>query len=275
MQEPTSSTVVPKEGLQVVVELPGQEARKRNKIDIETEIKRKLNKIKREHQLDLHKTNILCWIAHMNAVNQQLNNTELMVLINKLVPGQQCYPKDKTDISYFEQISKWYKSLIAVRDDDVYPRIRNRPPLVQSLSLQIKNKAAICKRDYVFIFVILARSIGLQCRIVHNLVTAPIRPLMSDLCRISEKKEEPKTINVKKENKMSSNSKSKTLKVSKKSETSVKIESKAIPQLDGNDDVDLIESKRVTRGRVLKTKTNVIDATQGTLNSLLLLFTKF
>lgn len=267
LQEPaSSSSAVPKDGLQVVVELPGQETRKRNKIDIETEIKRKLNKLKREHQVDLHKTNILCWIAHMNIVNQQLNDMNLMVEINKLIPGKQCYPKDKTDISYFEQISRWYKGLITLQDDDVYPKIRNRPQLVQSLSLQIKHKAAICKRDFVFIFVVLARSIGLHCRVVLNLVTAPIRPLMSDLCRISEKKEAKN----KKENELSSSKSknSKSTKNAKKSGSAVKLkkEPKTIPQLDGNDDeVDVVNSKRMTRGRILKSKTNLMpDTTQGT-----------
>lgn len=266
MHESTSTaSALPTEGLQVVVELPGNESRRKNQLDIETEIKRKLNKIKRERQLDLHKTNILCWIAHMNSVNLTLNDMNLMAEINKLIPGQQCYPKDKTDISYFEQISKWYKNLIVIKEDEVYPGIKNRPPLDQSLLLQIKSKTAICKRDYVFIFVILARSIGLQCRIVMNLVTAPIRPLMTDLCRISEKKDESK----------SSTNDSKSSKTSKKTTKStnakkLKIEcggssAVKIPQMDGNDDdPSILTRKRMTRGRALQSKTNIIpEKTNG------------
>lgn len=247
---PTVSSKIPKEGLQVVVELPGQTAKRNTMLDVEMEIKRKLNKIKRENQLDLHKTNILCWIAHMNAVNPVLNDVELMAEINKQIPSKTCYPRDKTDINYFDQITKWYKSLITLREDGVYPNMRNRPKLEHSLSLQIKNKAAICKRDYVFIFVLLARSLGLQCRVVMNLVTAPIRPLMSDLCRISEKKPED---NTKKEQKSVNEKKKKSAKKSKVEPM------EKIPQLDGNDDViETHKGQRLTRLRVLRSKTNVL-----------------
>lgn len=47
------------------------------------------------------------------------------------------------------------------------------PSIEQQLALQIQPKIARSKDDFVFIFVVILRSIGIQCRLVVNLVTLP------------------------------------------------------------------------------------------------------
>lgn len=150
-------------------------------------MKRKFNKIRKDHQVCLHKTNLLCWIAHGNLLNSILNDPMLMAQCLSLMPSAMSYPTDKTNVTYFKQISTWYKGLIAVKDQSQYPVIKKRPPLATSLGLQIKSKTAICMRDYILIFIILLRSLGIQCRLVMNLVNNPLRPNQSDLCSLSNK----------------------------------------------------------------------------------------
>lgn len=150
-------------------------------------MKRKFNKIRKDHQVCLHKTNLLCWIAHGNLLNQILNDPLLMAQCLSLMPSAMSYPTEKTNVTYFKQISTWYKGLITVKDQSQYPVIKKRPPLATSLGLQIKSKTAICKRDYILIFIILLRALGIQCRLVMNLVNNPLRPNQSDLCSLSTK----------------------------------------------------------------------------------------
>lgn len=151
--------------------------------DAEAKLRRHINQKKRELQLLMHKVHVLCWISHGNIVNAALNNFGLTKkCLSTFIPSDQCYPKEKTDIIYFEQISKWYKSQMALKDQAIYPTLKKLPPIATSLALQIDSRQAICKRDFVLIFIILLRSIGIQCRLIINLPVVPIKPLQKDLC---------------------------------------------------------------------------------------------
>lgn len=155
--------------------------------NIEASIKRKLNRQKKEAQVIMHKVNVLCWIGHGNYLNKILNDSRLMKMCLSFMPSQDCYPKDRLDKDYFEQISKWYKNKMTLKSVKKSETLTKLPPLAVSLALQIQNKSAICKKNYVLIFIILLRAIGIQCRLVVNLVPVPIRPAQSELCSLSSK----------------------------------------------------------------------------------------
>lgn len=176
-------------GIEINLEIPNSTTTRRSKeIDIEACIKRKINRVKKEHQVYLHKTQLLCLIAHGNYVNNVLNDSRLMEQCLKLIPSKACYPKDRTDVRYCEQISKWFRGKIALKDESMYGPLKKKPNLLVSILLQIQTKAAICKRDYVLLFIILLRAMGIQCRMVMSLQPAPIRPPQSELCSLSMKK---------------------------------------------------------------------------------------
>lgn len=159
--------------------------------------------------------------------NRKLNDCNLMSAALKLLPKNKnhCYPTKQTDLDYFKQITKWFKSTITLRNEDMYCYFNQRPPIMMSLALQMKFKAAISLRDYVLIFIILLRAIGIQCRMVQSIVLAPLMPPKSELFTVSAKKTETKGKLV--NNRKNSNSK-KGKKPSGKNIT--------IPQLDGGDD---------------------------------------
>lgn len=61
--------------------------------DIEASIKRKINRMKKEKQLMMHKVHLLSWIAYGNFVNKVLNSTSLMEMVVKYIPSVRSYPK--------------------------------------------------------------------------------------------------------------------------------------------------------------------------------------
>lgn len=108
---------------------------------------------------------------------------------------------------------------------------------------------AICKKDFVFIFIILLRSLGIQCRLVINLATVPIRPLAKDLCVISTKvADEPK----------SSDNAKKVKKSTKKGDE---------PSSDKNKEKDVKASKPKTKVEKLKSLVNSISGKKSEILS--------
>lgn len=185
----TQDEPVRNKDLQITVELPGEIRKRTNKeVDIEAQIKRKLNSIKKVNQVYMHKVHLLCWIAYGNRINRVLNSPNLYKTSLKTLPtpSKQCYPKDKTDIKYYEQISTWYRQEYVLTSQTTYPVLKKLPPLETSLSLQISGKQMICKRDYCMAFVVLLRAMGFQCRLVMSLVSVPLKPPQSELCSLSK-----------------------------------------------------------------------------------------
>lgn len=166
----------------------------------------------------------------------------------KMLPStknkNQCYPKDKTDIDYFNQITKWFKQTIVLRNSRMYcTQLKKKPPLLLSLALQMKYKTAICRRDYILMFVTLLRAIGIQCRIVQSLVMDPKICPKSELMSLSKKA--LNKINDDTSTVRSSKSSSKTS--SKKSKKSPKLD-----QLDGVNDEKLKGGSKTRKGIKIK-----------------------
>ncbi|XP_062561773.1 DNA repair protein complementing XP-C cells homolog [Armigeres subalbatus] len=220
--------------------------------DIEACVKRIVNREKRENQLVLHKVNIVMGIAHGNYVNAVLNSSKLLALALTLIPSQKCYPKDRTNLQYIEQITKFFKEIVDLKERRMYCRFKKLPALETSLRLQMLTKAAICKRDYILLFIILLRAIGIQCRMVMSLAVVPKKVPQSEMhqsqTKSNDKPQEhqslPKAstsstsaLGLKaKSGKVDRNKDREDIKQKSNSGKSVNSSAK-IPQLDGNDDL--------------------------------------
>lgn len=231
----------PKDGVEIFLNDFGeQNANKVVKpVDVEAQMMRKINRKRKEHQNMLHSVELTCWIAHYAFVNKRLNDTDLMNEALKLLPknSKQCYPKDKTDIDYFTQITKWFKSTIKLNNTKMYcDRLKKRPPLMMSLAIQMRFKVAICRRDYILIYIILLRALGIQCRMVQSVICDPKICPKSELFSLSTKKPDEKADTSKSSSK-SKKSSSDSKKMATKSEDSSPKQLEKIPQLDGGNDL--------------------------------------
>ncbi|XP_054736573.1 DNA repair protein complementing XP-C cells homolog isoform X1 [Anastrepha obliqua] len=194
------------EGLEIHVEMPTKQRRKKdkNQQDIEMALMRKLNRDLKERFLSLHKTSLLCCFARSYRYNRLLNDTPLMQTALKLLPSSNAYPPERgTEIKYFQSMVTWYKTAVKLDSSNLYgEKVRkSRRRVKRELMAQIKRKEASCKQDFVFIFVVLLRAMGLQCRLIVNMQPLPLRPAQSDLLKINLKRDgdkEVKTVKAKK-----------------------------------------------------------------------------
>ncbi|XP_058823925.1 DNA repair protein complementing XP-C cells homolog [Topomyia yanbarensis] len=268
--------------LQITFKLDSREAQKKkrsNEIYMEACIKRIINREKRENQYILHKVNILMGIAHGNYVNSVLNSTKLLSLALTMIPSQKCYPKDRTDLEYFEQIVRFYRQIVDLKDKRVYSRFKKLPSLETSLRLQMLTKAAICKRDFVLIFIILLRAVGVQCRLVMSLIVVPKKLPQSELHQSDVAKKEPpvkeqKNIASKpvdstgdKETKKTNDQKNASRDRAKTKSKRKRMEHPKIPQMDGNDDIPIKRSKLTAAKDKLDVSQNALSTKESPADS--------
>ncbi|KAL4708786.1 hypothetical protein ACJJTC_011750 [Scirpophaga incertulas] len=233
-EEVKESRSIPQQGIQLVVDLPDSVCRKTKKIDVEMMMKRKMNRVKKEYQVYMHKVHVLCWLGHGNYVSRTLNNQELLAVSLSLVPSKECYPGERVDMKYIEQITTWYKDKLLLKQDKNENKYRPKaPPLKDLLISQIKSRVVTTKKYLVYIFVCILRALGLQCRVMFNFITLPIKPPSSELCSLSTKKDDKNVNN----DKPSVSIKEMESKTSKKKNRPTKTQNKGnISQLDGTDD---------------------------------------
>ena len=176
--------------LEIYVELQQHNREKKTKSqqDIELAFKRRLNRDIKERQVLLHKVSLLCHFGRLLFYNRLLNDTILMNKALKMLPSKSAYPPERgTEIKYFQSMATWFKSAIKLKTQNLYPdktSAKTKHKAHIELLKQIENKEARSKQDMIFIFVILLRGMGLQCRLVVNMQPLPLKPSPSDLIPI-------------------------------------------------------------------------------------------
>uniref|UniRef100_A0A1B0CUI9 Putative nucleotide excision repair complex xpc-hr23b subunit xpc/dpb11 n=1 Tax=Lutzomyia longipalpis TaxID=7200 RepID=A0A1B0CUI9_LUTLO len=172
----------------IVVELPGEfKRRTRKEIDLEACLKRKLNRQIKENQVYLHRVSILCFLATGNYLNGVLCKGKLLDAAIKLLPSQNSYPrKNGADTQYFQHMTSWFRGALKVNSPKMYGKLTT-VKLSEQLDEEIRTRQVSCFRNFILIFLLLLRGMAIDSRLVLNFTGHPLRPLPSQLCRISAK----------------------------------------------------------------------------------------
>lgn len=206
--------------VEVLLDAPALKKKKRCN-DLEIALRRRLNNIKREHQVYMHKVHVLCYIAHGNYLNSILNSADVLSVALSLLPSEKCYPPKRMNMEYLEDLLNWFGKKVKHKKELVYNELRN---LKESLQTQLQIHEALSRTDFCLLFLCLLRALGIQCRLVINLNVVSIKPSSDQLLPVNQKSEDekPASSSVKKEKtpaKSSSQSKNEKSKNSKTPET--------------------------------------------------------
>nr|CAD7261438.1 unnamed protein product [Timema shepardi] len=188
--QPLNPTI-PKEGVQVTLKLPNMfQNRKKRGFDWEAHVKRRINRVKRDIQVLIHKVHLLCLLAHGLYINSILNSNTLMGLSLSLLPSDDCYPPKHADISYLEKFVLWFTKTISINKKPVVST--NNSPLIKLLEEQFEKKAANSIFEGVLMFVCILRTLGLKVRLVMSFQPLPLKPPGDELCSINTKEKNGK-----------------------------------------------------------------------------------
>ncbi|XP_035779261.1 DNA repair protein complementing XP-C cells homolog [Anopheles albimanus] len=150
---------------------------KKRTFDVLSALKRFMNREKRNSQIHLHKLSLLCWIGHGTYVNNELRKPSLMRFAQKkLLPGAMSHatrPNGLTNLRYFQELTRYFRRTVLLKDETMFYRQRRHPTVAKFLIFAIAKRAAYCKRDYILLFVLMLRSLGVYCRLV---LSPPVPP---------------------------------------------------------------------------------------------------
>ncbi|KAH8300206.1 hypothetical protein KR044_011561 [Drosophila immigrans] len=162
----------------------------KTQLELENALKRRMNRDIKDRQLLMHKASLLCLISRSLKYNRLLTDTVLMEASLKLLPSKNAYPTERgVELKYLQSFTTWFKAAVKLLSQDLYPAktAGSKRGIRDELLAQIKRKEARCKQDMIFIFIVLARSMGMNCRLIVNMQPMALKPQASDLITIKMK----------------------------------------------------------------------------------------
>ena len=152
--------------VQVTIEVKKGDQRNKKERDFHEMLRLKVNRYRKQVQIQLHKASLVGTLAHGYLFNRMLNDETLMATALSLIPSAHCYPPKRTNLNYVEKLVKWFKQrfVLAVDED-----IDCTYPDKGSLARCISSGRAESVEALVSACVVLCRSLGLSCRLVLSL----------------------------------------------------------------------------------------------------------
>ncbi|GIX91651.1 DNA repair protein complementing XP-C cells homolog [Caerostris extrusa] len=186
--------VIPEEGVEITIDCPDLKIRRRKKKEFDEMdyIRLYVNRMRKEAQMNVHKTHLLCLLAHGFYVNDLLNSTilkgiALSVLPTEILALTSGKKIDKIDIDGIEKIVKWFRSSFSYNTErDSFVNISN------NLVKCFETKKAFNTSEYNLMFIIFVRSLGFKTRLCVSLY--PVSHKAQNLIKkCNNKKSEKKT----------------------------------------------------------------------------------
>ncbi|KAK7075450.1 hypothetical protein SK128_003787, partial [Halocaridina rubra] len=162
----------------------GLKKRKRRCEDerVEEYMRKFVNRAIRGVHENMHKTHLLCLFAHGQYINKVLNSEALLGSALSLITDKNAYPPKRLDINYLEKFVNWFSRKIKIKVQDLEDDYWNEP-LEELLLKRFSDKTVISNREFVFMFVIMLRALGLNVRLVLSLQPVTWKPNTDSLIK--------------------------------------------------------------------------------------------
>ncbi|XP_064083445.1 DNA repair protein complementing XP-C cells homolog [Macrobrachium nipponense] len=195
LNDSMDTKVSAKESVKIELDAPdliwGMKKRKKRRTEaemIEEYLRRHVNRSIRELYENMHKAHVLCLFAHGQFVNKTLNSEILLGSALSIITEKNAYPPKRLDMSYLEKFVSWFSRKITLPAEDLEEDYWNIP-LEAILVKRFGSKTALTNRELVFMFIIIARALGMNVRLILSLQPMSWKPNADALIkRIKEEK---------------------------------------------------------------------------------------
>ncbi|KAG7190780.1 hypothetical protein KM043_006851 [Ampulex compressa] len=157
----SSEYTIPKGGVQIT--LPSDSVIFKKKRKANRNVEALIRKHIRTNQILIEKVGLLCWLAYGFYLNRQINDAEIMSMALSLMSERQ-YPKNRIDLTYLEQFTKWFKKVFTMETNEKVQSISK-----EILLQRLKDKKIFDYKELVLLYIAMLRAFGLNCRLVISL----------------------------------------------------------------------------------------------------------
>ncbi|XP_037076717.1 DNA repair protein complementing XP-C cells-like [Pollicipes pollicipes] len=162
----------------VEVTLPSEMAllkkKKKKVFDVEAHLKRQISRVRREVQVLIHKTHLLCLLSRSLQINSLLNSETMLACAMSMLPSKYAYPPKRVSLTYVEKFLKWFREKVPL--ESAADGQKPSEDVFRTLESRLRLKKASTSLELVCLFVLILRAIGVDCRLVMSLQPSPLKP---------------------------------------------------------------------------------------------------
>ena len=165
--------ITSKDGVQIAIAMPDNVKRKKKKgFDMVGYIRRKLGRARREVQVLLHKSHLVCLLASLRHTDRLLSLPLLQGLALSLVPTRLCHPSSSLSLEQLDSLVSWLQGAVSLAPSPAGHSSRT----VLSLLRALETWRARDLEELVLVCVLVCRALGYRTRLVCNLALLPLKP---------------------------------------------------------------------------------------------------
>lgn len=192
--EATEVNREPPGNIEITLAVP-ETKRKRKAFDMEAYVRREINRAKKETQVWMHQTHILCLMAQMRFLNRCVDDPLLLGILLSVIPATYAVPHAQLSLIKLSQCVEWFPTLFRFQED--FKRSMDFPhPYVGHLMSLVEKGIYTCNEELVLLFLALTRTLKWPSRLILNLIPVGLKPeaTMKGIKREKEEEEEKEEV---------------------------------------------------------------------------------
>ncbi|KAM3842747.1 DNA repair protein complementing XP-C cells [Diretmus argenteus] len=167
--------VLPSQPVEIEIETPELLRRKqKKKAEIETYMRRMVNRFKKDVLMDTHKVHLMCLIANGMVRNRLCSEPDLLAVTLSLLPNHfAMVAKERIDHNFISGLLRWFEATFTMNSS--LP-CEERPDPRALLERRLASVSARNHQEMTHLFLLVLRSLQLFCRLVLSLQPISLKP---------------------------------------------------------------------------------------------------
>ncbi|KAK3871922.1 hypothetical protein Pcinc_022959 [Petrolisthes cinctipes] len=170
LEEYGATQLKKEEGVKIELDAPqlwGMNKRKKRTQEemIEDYLRKRVNRSIKEVYENMHKTHLLCLLAHGRYLNQALNSEVLLAAALSIVVDKNAYPPKRLDLNYLQKFVSWFGRKITMTTETLEKDYWSKE-VSEVLAGRYESKTARSCREFVLMFVVICRALGMNVRLI-------------------------------------------------------------------------------------------------------------
>ncbi|XP_033746540.1 DNA repair protein complementing XP-C cells-like [Pecten maximus] len=168
---------LPEGGVEITIDAPQLfKKRKKKQFDWKQYVQRQINRFQKGVREDIHKVHLMCLLVRGMFLSQLCNCPELTAQAISITPNEFSNRRPETiTMAALHRMVQWFKSVIPISE-----RQSETEQMACILQKDFEEKKANNILEFVLLFVILLRSLGLDVRLVMSLQPISAKPQKDD-----------------------------------------------------------------------------------------------
>lgn len=164
--------VVPENGITITLKEPAMTGKhKKAKFDPVAEMRRRINRVRKEVHILKHKVHLLCLLAHGLKLNSLMLDQTLHGVVLSLLPSEfMAYAGKTVTLLDVERMSRLFTKVFVCK---LGPHTSCRA-LHKDLTMALTTKVAQNARDYALLFLVIVRCLQIEARVCMSLYPVPL-----------------------------------------------------------------------------------------------------